>query len=135
MQILTRGNQFDHKEGISTIDTIIKVEQYIANSNHGAEILLMGLTKECDAINRTPLWTTLYKIGIPIDMIKHIRQGHRDTKLAPKYKGHYGAPSSNNIGVFRESAISALLFIIRMEDMMGDNAALNRGSNPPPPEE
>ena len=64
-------------------------------------------------------------------MTKHIRQGHHDTRLSPKYKGKYGAPSENNIGVFQGSSVSALLFIIYMGDMMEDNAALNRRSNIP----
>ena len=69
--ILTRENQFGYKEGISTIDDIIKFEQYIENANRDAKILRMGLSKAFGAINRTPLWSTLYTKGIPIDMIKH----------------------------------------------------------------
>jgi len=88
------------RRGIA-IDAIIKVEQYVENANHGAEILLMDLSKAFGAINRTLLWETLYKEGIPIDMTKHIRQGRRDTKLAPKYKGKYGAPSADNRGIFQ----------------------------------
>ena len=84
--ILTRNNQLGYKEGISTIDAIIRVEQYIESANRDAKILLMGISKAFGAINRTLLWTTLYKKGIPIDMTKHIRQGHQDTKLEPKYK-------------------------------------------------
>ena len=43
----------------------------------------------------------------------------------PKQKGTYGTPGNNNIGVFRGSAISALLFIIYLDDMMEDYEALN----------
>jgi len=64
-------------------------------------------------------------------MIKNIRHGHQDTKLSPKYKGKYGTPSGNNIGVFQGSAISVLLFIIYMGDMVEDNAPINRRSNLP----
>ena len=94
IHILARNNQFGYKGGISAIDAIIKVEQCVENSNHDAGILLMDLSKAFGAINRTLLWETLYKEGIPIDMIKHIRQGHQDTRLAPKYKEKYGARSS-----------------------------------------
>ena len=80
--------RIQRRDGVSTIGAIIKVEQYIGNANHDAKILLMGLSKAFGAINRTLLWATLYKKGMPIDMIKHIRQGHQDTKLAPKYKGN-----------------------------------------------
>ena len=84
MHILTRKNQFGYKEGISAFGAIIKVEQYIENANHEAKILLMGLSEAFGTINSTLLWTTLYKKGIPIDMIKRIRPGHQDTKLANK---------------------------------------------------
>ena len=126
MQIPTRNNQFAYKEGISMIAAIVKVEKYIENASRDAKILLMDLSKAVDTINRTLLRTTLYKKGIPIEMTNHIRQGHHGTKLPPKYKGRYGAPSPNNIGVSQGSAISALLFIIYMDEVMADNAALNR---------
>ena len=91
----------------------------------------MGLSKAFDTINRTLLWTTLYKKGIPGEMIRHIRRGHTGTRLAPKYKEKYGKLNGNNIGVFQRSAISALLFIIYLDDMVGDLEALNRRANLP----
>ena len=91
----------------------------------------MGLSKAFGTINRTLLWTTLYKKGLPEEMIRHIRRGHLGTKLAPKYKGRYGKSNTNNIGVFQGSAISALLFIIYLDDMMEDLAALNRRTQLP----
>ena len=45
MHILTRNNQFGYKEGISTIDAIIKVEQYIENANRNAKNLVNGPIK------------------------------------------------------------------------------------------
>ena len=80
----------------------------------------MDLPKAFGAIYRTLLWATLYKKGIPGEMIKRIRRGHTGTKLAPKYKGRYGKLSGGDIGVFQGSEISALLFIIHLEEMMGD---------------
>ena len=59
-------------------------------------------------------------------MIRHIRRGHQGTRLAPKYRGSYGEAKENNIGVSQGSEISALLFIIYLDDMMEDLAALNR---------
>ena len=91
----------------------------------------MDLSKAFGAINRTLLWTTLYKKGIPEEMIKHIRRGHTGTKLAPKYKGKYGKLNESNIGVFQGSEISALLFIIYLDDVMGDLEALSRRTNLP----
>ena len=64
-------------------------------------------------------------------MIRHIRRGHQGTTLAPKYKGKYGKASNNNIGVFQGAAISPILFIIYLDDMMEDLEALNRRTNLP----
>ena len=85
----------------------------------------MGLSKAFGAIIRTLLWATLYREGLPIETIKHIRSGQQGTKLAPKYKWEYGELTENNIVVFQGSSISAQLFIIYMDDVMDDNAALN----------
>ena len=90
MHIITSNNQYGYKEGVSTADAIIKVEQYIQQTGNKAKILLMDLPKAFGAINRAILWTTLYKKGIPEEMIKHIRRRHIGTRLAPKYKGRYG---------------------------------------------
>ena len=91
----------------------------------------MGLSEASEAINRTRLWTTLYKKGLPEEMIRHIRRGHRWTKLSPKYRGSYGESKGNNVGVFQGSSISALLFIIYLVDMMEELAALNRRTSLP----
>ena len=61
----------------------------------------MDLSKAFATINRTLLWATLYKKGLPEEMINHIRRGHVGARLAPKYKGRYGKLSENNIGVFQ----------------------------------
>ena len=129
--ILTISNQFGFKEGISTSDAIIKVEQYIENANRNAKILLMGLSKAFGATNRTLLWTTIYKRNTNWHDQTHTRHEKPRHKTSTKYKCKYGTPSGNNIGVSQGSAISAILFIIYMGDMMEDNAALRRRSNPP----
>ena len=72
----------------------------------------MGLSEAFDTVNRTLLWKTLYKKGLPEEMIRHIRRGHQGTRLAPKYKGRYGEPRENNIVVCQGSEISTMLFII-----------------------
>ena len=105
------------------------MEQYIKQAGNNAKILIMDLSKAFDTINRTLLWTTLYQKGIPEETIRHIRRRHTVTKLAPKYKGKYGKINENNIGVFQGSSISALLFIIYLDDMMDDLEALNRRTN------
>jgi len=85
----------------------------------------MGLAKAFDAISRTQLWTTLYKKGIPVENITQIRQGRLKTTLCGKHRGRYGEEQQNNVGVFQGSAISALMFIIYIDDMMEDYNAIN----------
>ena len=46
--------------------------------------------------------------------------------LRAKRHGEYGEASKNNVGVFQGSAISALMFIIYLDDMMEDYEAINR---------
>ena len=55
MRIITRNSQYGYKEGVSTIDAIMKVEQYIKQTRNKAKILLMRLSKAFEAINRTIL--------------------------------------------------------------------------------
>ena len=132
IHILTRNDQYGYKEGISTIAAIIKIDQYIGHANRDAEILLMGLSNAFGAINRTLLWATVYKKVYMGEMIKRIQRGHRGAQRAPKYEGEYGElRGSNNIGVFQGSAVSALLFIIYMGDMMGDYGSMRRRSKLP----
>jgi len=125
IHLLTDQTQYGYKPGLSTLDTILKIEQYIQNGTKGEQILLMDLSKAFDTINRTQLWTTLYKKGIPLETITHIRKGHQNTMLRAKHQGKYGEASENNVGVSQGSAISALMFIIYLDDMMEDYEAIN----------
>jgi len=104
---------------------IQKIEHFIQESDKGPQILLMGPSKAFDTINRTQLWTTLYKKGLPLEMITMIRQGHQNTTLYAKHQGAYGKQVTNNVGVFQRSEISALLFIIYLEAMVEDYRAMN----------
>ena len=74
---------------------------------------------------------TLYKKGLPLETIARIREGHRHTTICAKYQGKYGKPEINNVGVFQGSVISALLFIIYLDDMMEDYTAMNRQAKIP----
>ena len=85
----------------------------------------MDLTKAFGEVNRTILRTALYKKGIPVEMITHIRRGHQNTRLTPKTKGRYGKQTPNNVGVFQWSAVIALLFVIYRDDVMEAYDALN----------
>jgi len=89
LHILTSNNQFGYKENNSAIDAIIKVEDYITTNNNATNILLMDLSKAFDAVNRTILWTSLYKKGIQIQTIPHIRRGHMNTTLQAKHNKQY----------------------------------------------
>ena len=74
MHILTSSKQHEYKEGIATTDAIIKVGQYIGQADSKEKVLLMDISKASGAINSTLLWTTLYKKGLPGEMIRHIRR-------------------------------------------------------------
>ena len=91
----------------------------------------MDLSKAFDTIDRTLLWATLYRRGLPGEMIRPIGRGHQGQRLAPKYRGRYGEAEDNNIGVFQGSAISELICIIYLDDMMEDLASLNRRTDLP----
>jgi len=123
--IITSKNQYGYKEKLPTVDAILKIEEHIENATPDTSILLMDLTKAFDTVNRTLLWTALYRKGLPLKMIQNIRNGHQNTTLMAKDKNQYGGKIKNNIGVFQGSAISALLFIIYLDDVMDDYTSLN----------
>ena len=50
-----------HKNGISTIDALVKLEQYIRNVDKDPRLLMLDLSKALGSVNRTQLWTTLYR--------------------------------------------------------------------------
>jgi len=97
----------------------------------GSQIRLMGLSKAFDRINRTQLWTTLNRKGLHGEIIKQIREGHKNTHLCTKYQGRYGQPQANNVGVFQGFGICALMFIIYLDDVMEDYEAINRKAQLP----
>lgn len=61
LRILTSNNQYGYKNNVSTIDAIVKIEQYIGQNKDTQNILLMDLAKAFDAVSRKILWGTLYK--------------------------------------------------------------------------
>jgi len=86
------------QKGLSAIGAIQKVEQYIQEGTKGSQIILMGLSKAFDTINRTQLWTALYKKGLPLENIVQIRHGHQNTQLCEKHKGQYGPLTKTMLG-------------------------------------
>ena len=95
LHLMTGHTQYGYKQGLSTLDAILKIEQYIPEETKGAQILLMDLSKSFDAINRTQLWTTLYKKGLLVETISQIKKGHQNTMLCAKHQGAYGRESKN----------------------------------------
>ena len=65
LHLLTGIDQYVYKQGLSTLDSIQKIEQYIRENNKNAQILLTDIAKAFDTINRTKLWATLYKKDHP----------------------------------------------------------------------
>ena len=111
IHLLTGINQYGYKQGLSTLDDIQKLEECIQGSKHGAQILLMGMSKAFDTINRTILWEVLYKK-------RNTARNHHTNTTSPqtnnamrKHQVKYGKSQLNNVGVSRCSEISALLFI------------------------
>jgi len=68
----------------------MKVGQYLATRLKTPNILLMDLGKAFDTVNRTILCAALYKKGLPIQTIQHIRRGHNQTTLQAKHCQQYG---------------------------------------------
>ena len=68
---------------------------------------------------------TLYKKGIRLEPITHIRNGRRKHSSGPNANEPMDK-KKNNVGVSQDSAVSALMFIIRLEDTMEDYEAMNR---------
>ena len=131
LHFVTFNTQFGYKSGLSTIDAIIKLEQSIREGIENMAIILMDIAKAFGDVNRVLLWATLYKCGIPITAIQHIRGGLPKTILRHKENRTYGTPITNNVGVFQGSAISALLFIIYLDDVMQDYQAMNDNAQLP----
>ena len=128
---ITSTQQYGYITSLSTADAIMKLEAHLTKTTPETHIVLTGLTKAFEKVNRTLLWTTLYKKEIPIEMITRIRRGNKNTTLVPRLKNKYGKPTENNVGVFQGSAISAILPIIYQNDAMEDCDALNRASKIP----
>ena len=53
--------RYGYKQGISTIDAIREIEEYIQEGANESQILLMGLSKALDTKNRTQRRPALYK--------------------------------------------------------------------------
>ena len=111
MHLITNQTQYVYKTKLSTPDALVAIESYLAQSTPETH-LLTGLTKAFGKVNRTILWTAVYKKALPIGLIANIRRGNHNTKLQPKCNGSYGTLAGNNVGICQGSEISASVFII-----------------------
>ena len=108
MNVLTRGTQTAYKQGRSTID-IPPVVQNILKQKGTKLLILIDLSKAFDSVHREILWAILYEKGVPWEMIKRIKMGHKENRLCPKYKGNKVTYIYNNKGVSQGIPISAML--------------------------
>ena len=124
MNILTDEKQTAYKSNRATTDVLSIIETYTRRMKKGEEknksITLIDLSKAFDRANRLNIYSILAKKGIPIELIKIIRKTHTKTKLAPKEQNRIGTTIESNIGVYQGSPLSALLFIIYTNQMMGE---------------
>jgi len=101
LHLAPSNTQFGYKSGLSTIDAVIKLERAIQTGPFSAEIALVDLIKAFGSVNRQILWGTLFEIGLPMPLVKHIKEGRQNTTLRCKDNITYGPPITNNVGVFR----------------------------------
>ena len=124
MNIITETIQYGYKEQSSCIDALRAVNNFLKEDKNG-ELLLMDLSKAFDTIDRSLLWTALFRKGTPIKLIRILMEGRKETLLRVKNKGTYGPEERTSRGVFQGAAFSALGFIIYLCDMLDDSQALN----------
>ena len=125
LHLLTSNNQFGYKNGLPTIEAIVRLEQANQEGTPRAKINLSDLSKAFDCVNHIVLRTTLCKAGLPLRTIQTVQKGHQRTTLKCKDDGVYGPPGKNNVGVRQGSAISEPRFIIYLDDMVPDQQSLN----------
>ena len=58
LPIVTGDDQYGYKEGLSTIDAIVGIENYARTSNEIRQIILLDIKKAFGAVSRTALWTS-----------------------------------------------------------------------------
>ena len=75
----------DKKDVVSTAAAIIiRVDQYIEQSDRKAKIMLMGISRAFSKNNGALLWKTLYKKGLPEETTKHKERTPRNKTGARK---------------------------------------------------
>lgn len=82
LHLTTGTTQYGYRQGLSTLGAIVEIEQHTQEGTKATHVLLMDLPNAFDTINRNQLWATLYKKGLPVEIITNIRQGHQITAYA-----------------------------------------------------
>ena len=65
LHVITSQSQYGYKANLLTVDAAIKLEEYSEHATTETHIVLMDPTKAFGEVNRTILWTTLYKKEYP----------------------------------------------------------------------
>ena len=78
------------------------------------------MAKAFDRIDRNRLWWILYEKGLPIKFIDLLIKGHSGNTLVGKINGVHSREINNDKGVFQGSPLSALLYIIYGDGIMGE---------------
>ena len=73
LHLVTSTTRCGYKQGISTIDPARWAEQFAREHDPESKIILRDLAKSFGTIDRTQLWGTLYKKGLPLENIVQIR--------------------------------------------------------------
>ena len=115
--MITAEQQTAYRHGRSTIDILSLIQNSIQNDKT-QQLILVGLSKSFDSIDRNTMWAIMYQQGTPLDMVEQLKMGHTGTRLCAKHAGCVGTSIYNNKGVSQGSPISAHLFIIYLDTVI-----------------
>ena len=124
LHLATSTARYGYKQGISTTDSIRKIDQYIKEGAKEPQIPLMHLSKAFDGLNRTHLGNSIKKDYRWKHRTNQARRSKNTTMC--KISRAIWADSKNNVVAFRGSAISALMFILYLDDMVEGYGNLNQ---------
>ena len=83
-------------------------------------MILFDFSKAFGNTERDILWTKLYEAGLSMKLVQILRTGREGNTLRPKCDGHIGKGENDNKGVSQGIPLSATLFIIYAERMIGN---------------
>ena len=109
------------KSNLSTIDSVLIIAVQLRAATPETHIILASLTRSSDTVSRALLRAAILNTGLPITTIKRIRRA-RDYEThgqAGKQGVKYEESVENDVWGPRCSAVSAMLFIIYVDGVMG----------------